>query len=170
MLNVKDDTYRISVGPRPRVNAPIPSVRHTVRTQSSVEAYFWPVAGVKPSVCILDLIISIGYITPQIFAMELLRGNNGRKKNWTHGIACSSTINNGVHRTNLVSSNSFLRHFPLYQFLVRQEIHAISSRLTKECNSLTFVDASNASLSVYFFNGIPWPTVQWIRVWLGLQA
>jgi hypothetical protein len=67
VLDVKYDTYRMSVGPKPRVKAPIPSVRHTVRTQSSVEAYFWPVAGVKPSVCILDLIISIGYITAQIF-------------------------------------------------------------------------------------------------------
>ena len=70
----------MSVGPSPRVNAPIPSARHTVRTQSSVEAYFWPVAGVKPSVCILDLIISIGYITAQSFDTELLRKNNGRKK------------------------------------------------------------------------------------------
>ena len=79
-VDVKDDTYRMRVGVRPRVNAAMPSVRHTVRTQSSVEAYFWPVAGVKPSVCILDLIISIGYITPQIFDMELLRGINGRKR------------------------------------------------------------------------------------------
>ena len=79
VLGVKYDTYRMSVGPKPRVNAPIPSVRHTVRTQSNVEAYFWPVAGVKPSVCILDLIISIGYITAQIFDMALLRGNSGKK-------------------------------------------------------------------------------------------
>jgi hypothetical protein len=50
----------MSVGPRPRVNARQPSVRHTVRTQSSVDLYFWPVEGEKPSVCMRDLIISIG--------------------------------------------------------------------------------------------------------------
>jgi hypothetical protein len=52
--------YRINVGPRPLVNAPIPSVRHTFRTQPSADVYFCPEDGEKPSVCILDLIISIG--------------------------------------------------------------------------------------------------------------
>ncbi len=63
----KDGTtsYRMSVGPSPRVKAPIPSVLQTLRTQSHVEKYFWPVDGVKPSVCILDLIMSMGYITAQ---------------------------------------------------------------------------------------------------------
>lgn len=58
-----DETYRMRVGPRPRVNAEKPSVRHTVRTQSSVDLYFCPVEGEKPSVCIRDLIMSMGYIT-----------------------------------------------------------------------------------------------------------
>lgn len=53
----------MSVGPSPRVNAEKPSVRHTVRTQSSVDLYFCPVEGEKPSVCIRDLIMSMGYIT-----------------------------------------------------------------------------------------------------------
>ena len=33
-------TYRISVGPKPLVNAPIPSLRHVVRTQWRVDLYF----------------------------------------------------------------------------------------------------------------------------------
>lgn len=53
----------MSVGPSPLVNAEMPSVRHTFRTQSSVEEYFWPVEGVNPSVCILDLTMSMGYMT-----------------------------------------------------------------------------------------------------------
>lgn len=51
---------RISVGTNPLVNALIPSAAHTDRTQCSVELYFWPVERVKPSVCIRDLITSIG--------------------------------------------------------------------------------------------------------------
>jgi len=58
-------TYRISVGVNPRTKAPAPSVRHTVRTQSIVDLYFCPVEGENPSVCIRDLIISMGYITAQ---------------------------------------------------------------------------------------------------------
>lgn len=50
------------VGPSPRVNAPTPSVRQTVRTQSSVDLYFCPSEGENPSVCIRDLIMSIGYM------------------------------------------------------------------------------------------------------------
>ena len=61
MLRERDDgTYRMSVGPKPRVNAGSPSVRHTVRTQSSVDLYFCPVEGENPSVCIRDLIMSMG--------------------------------------------------------------------------------------------------------------
>ena len=48
------------VGPRPRVNAGRPSVRQTVRTQSSVDLYFCPSLGEKPSVCMRDLIMSMG--------------------------------------------------------------------------------------------------------------
>lgn len=50
----------MSVGPSPRVNALMPSVRQTVRTQSREDLYFWPSAGPNPSVCIRDLIMSMG--------------------------------------------------------------------------------------------------------------
>ena len=60
-------TYRISVGVNPRVNAFIPSVLQAVLTQSNVDLYFCPVAGENPSVCIRDLIISIGYMTAQSY-------------------------------------------------------------------------------------------------------
>jgi hypothetical protein len=60
-------THRINVGPSPRVNALIPSVFHTVRTQCNVDRYFCPSDEENPSVCIRDLIISMGYITPQSF-------------------------------------------------------------------------------------------------------
>ena len=58
-------TYRISVGVNPRVNAFTPSVLQVVLTQSNVDLYFCPVAGENPSVCIRDLIMSIGYMTAQ---------------------------------------------------------------------------------------------------------
>jgi hypothetical protein len=60
-------THRINVGTSPRVNALMPSVFHTVRTQCNVDRYFCPSDGENPSVCIRDLIISMGYITPQSF-------------------------------------------------------------------------------------------------------
>lgn len=66
----RDNARLISVGPRPRMNALLPSVRHIVLTQSRVDLYFCPVAGVKPSVCIRDLIMSIGYITAQSYAQK----------------------------------------------------------------------------------------------------
>jgi Pyruvate/2-oxoacid:ferredoxin oxidoreductase delta subunit len=56
-------SHRIKVGVNPRVKAPMPSVRHTVCTQCSADLYFCPEAGLNPSVCIRDFIISIGYIT-----------------------------------------------------------------------------------------------------------
>lgn len=57
--------HRIRVGAKPRVKAFIPSVRQTVRTQSKVDLYFRPSAAEKPSVCMRDLIMSIGYIQNQ---------------------------------------------------------------------------------------------------------
>lgn len=45
----------------------MPSARQTLRTQLRVEVYFCPDEGENPSVCILDLIMSIGYITPQSY-------------------------------------------------------------------------------------------------------
>ena len=54
------EAYLMSVGPSPRVNAGRPSVRQTVRTQSRVDLYFCPSLAEKPSVCIRDLIMSMG--------------------------------------------------------------------------------------------------------------
>jgi len=63
----RQPTYRISVGVNPRVNALMPSVLQVVLTQSHVDLYFCPVAGENPSVCIRDLIMSIGYMTAQSY-------------------------------------------------------------------------------------------------------
>jgi hypothetical protein len=65
--------HRINVGPNPLVNALMPSVFHTVRTQCRVERYFCPSDGEKPSVCIRDLTISIGYITAQSYRSSAIR-------------------------------------------------------------------------------------------------
>lgn len=62
-----DNAYLINVGVSPRTNAPTPSVLQTVRTQCRVLVYLRPVAAENPSVCIRDLIISIGYITAQSY-------------------------------------------------------------------------------------------------------
>jgi hypothetical protein len=50
----------MSVGASPRVSERTPSVRSVLRTQSSVDVYFCPSAGEKPSVWRRDLITSIG--------------------------------------------------------------------------------------------------------------
>lgn len=52
--------HRMRVGPRPRVNARQPSFCHVLEKALSVEEYFCPSAFVKASVCIRDLIMSIG--------------------------------------------------------------------------------------------------------------
>lgn len=110
-----DITHRMRVGTMPRVNAEKPSVRHTVRTQSKVDLYFWPVAGEKPSVCILDLIMSIGYITAHSCGRLAL---NLKRCCGTYSIACSSSIENCVQRTELISSNTLIRYLSLYQGLI----------------------------------------------------
>lgn len=110
-----DITHRMRVGTMPRVNAEKPSVRHTVRTQSKVDLYFWPVAGEKPSVCILDLIISMGYITAHSCGRLAL---NLKRCCGTYSITCSSSIKNCVQRTELISSNTLIRYLSLYQGLI----------------------------------------------------
>lgn len=50
------------VGANPLLKAAPPSVLRTVLTQSKVVLYLRPVSAVKPSVCILDLMTSMGYI------------------------------------------------------------------------------------------------------------
>ena len=60
-----EGAYRMRVGVSPRVNAGRPSVRHTVLTQSRVDLYFCPSAAEKPSVCMRDFIMSMGYMTAQ---------------------------------------------------------------------------------------------------------
>jgi len=64
-LQSPEYTHRIIVGSKPRVKAAPPSVLMTVRTQSAVEAYFRPVSGENPSVCIRDFITSMGYMHAQ---------------------------------------------------------------------------------------------------------
>lgn len=60
-----EGAYLMRVGVSPRVNAGRPSVRHTVRTQCSVDLYFCPSAAENPSVCMRDFTMSMGYIMAQ---------------------------------------------------------------------------------------------------------
>jgi hypothetical protein len=101
-------THRINVGPSPRVNALMPSVLHTVRTQCSVDRYFCPSDGENPSVCIRDLTISMGYITAQSF-LELGKSDpcpSSVLKRSTHSIACRRAIQDRATRAYLLSPNA----------------------------------------------------------------
>ena len=101
-------THRINVGPSPRVNALMPSVLHTVRTQCNVDRYFCPLDGENPSVCIRDLTISMGYITAQSF-LELGKSDtcpSSVLKRSTHSIACRRAIQDCATRAYLLSPNA----------------------------------------------------------------
>jgi hypothetical protein len=101
-------THRISVGTSPRVNALMPSVLHTVRTQCKADRYFCPSDGENPSVCMRDLTISMGYITAQSFLElgELDTCPSSVLKRSTHSIACRRAIQDRATRAYLLSPNA----------------------------------------------------------------
>lgn len=159
------------MGVRPRVKAAIPSVRHTVRTQSIDDLYFCPVEAVKPSVCIRDLIISIGYITPHSCARMSLEQRLGRPKaKTTHSIPGSRTVQDGVHGAELVSLDAFLGHLALHELFVREEIHAVAGSLADERHALTLEHPRDTVCGVYFLNRVKRALVLWLDGRLRLQT
>jgi len=171
-------TYRISVGVNPRVNAFIPSVLQVVLTQSNVDLYFCPVAGENPSVCIRDLIISIGYMTAQSY--DSSKSENVKSKNQgsgneietrkPHRISGRSAEQNSFGRVHLVPFDSLLGHLPLHKLFVGPEINAISASLTAKSRDLSFVNPGDPVGSVNLFDGIPRTGVKSDFIWLSLQT
>lgn len=100
-------THRINVGPSPRVNALMPSVFHTVRTQCTADRYFCPSDGENPSVCMRDLTISMGYITAQSFSELGDQTPVLHLSKITHSIACRRAIQDCATRAYLLSPNAF---------------------------------------------------------------
>lgn len=88
----------------------------------------------------------------------------------TYGVTSSSSVSNRVDWLNLISSNAFLRHLPLYQLLVGQEVDAVSRGFTEESDPLALVNTSNSPLTVDLLYGIPRSVVQTVGIGLGLQT
>ena len=171
-------TYRISVGVNPRVNAFMPSVLQVVLTQSNVDLYFCPVAGENPSVCIRDLIISIGYMTAQSYdsskSKKIESKNQGSgneiETRSSYRISGRGAEQNRFGRVHLVPSDSLLRHLPLHQFFIGPEISSISAGFTAKSRDLSFVNPGDPVGSVNLFNGIPRTGVKSDFIRLGLQT
>ena len=171
-------TYRISVGVNPRVNAFIPSVLQVVLTQSNVDLYFCPVAGENPSVCIRDLIISIGYMTAQSYYSS--KSKNIESKNQGSGneigtrrsyrISGRSAEQDCFGRVHLVPSDSLLRDLPLHKLFVGPEINPISAGFTEKSRDLSLVNPGDPVGSVNLFDGIPRTGVKSDFIRLGLQT
>ena len=163
----------MSVGPRPRMKAGRPSVRQTVRTQSRVDLYFCPSAAEKPSVCIRDLIMSMGYMTAQSYSTRHSLSNLMSEKDsqsCTHCVSCSSAEKHSVRRVDLVASDAFLRHLALHQFLIRPEVDAVSDSLAPQRDDLALIDARDTVLAVDLLHGVKRPGVHGIRRGLRLQS
>ena len=150
------------------MNAPAPSVLHTFRTQSKVELYFWPSAGENPSVCIRDLIISMGYITAQSYRSVSLVFffffffEMSWKMNTCH-VACRGAEEDGLCWADLISLDAFRSHFALHELFVRPEVHRVARGFTPESDDLAFVDSSYTALRVNLLDSVPRPCVLWVR-------
>ena len=156
--------HRINVGPNPLVNALMPSLFHTVRTQCNVERYFCPSDGENPSVCIRDLTISIGYITAQSYSNSAVSRGTSYALRTTHSVACCRAIKDRASWAYLFSADTFLRHLTLYQLLICPKIDAVPRCLSKESNVLTFINTSYTILGRYLLNGIERTAIDGIRI------
>ena len=159
------------------MNAFIPSVLQVVLTQSHVDLYFCPVAGENPSVCIRDLIISIGYITAQSYDSHPSENIGSepweRKRGWEmrsnriSGRGAEQDRFCGVH---LIPFDPLLRHLPLHQLLVRPEINSISASLTVKGRDLSFVNPGDPIGREDLLDGIPRTGIESSLIRLGLKT
>lgn len=162
-MDRRESTCRISVGPKPLVKAPTPSVLRTVLTQSIVDLYFCPASGEKPSVCMRDLMTSIGYMHAQSWrGKKLLQTwvQTREIEKTTHGISSGRSKQHRLGRGNLISRHARPTHFPRHQGLVRPEIRAIADSLARERRGLSFVYPGNAVCASDLADGVKGTGVQ----------
>lgn len=168
------------------MNAGRPSVRHTLRTQSRVDLYFCPSAAEKPSVCIRDLTMSIGYMTAQSCgeneartprhathenpSQHHRRKRDQKPRRSTHGVPGRGPKEHGVRGIDLVAADALARHLALHELLVRPEVDAVSDGLAPEGDDLALVDPREAVLAPDLLHGVKRPGVYGMRRGLGLQA
>jgi hypothetical protein len=159
------------------VNAFIPSVLQVVLTQSHVDLYFCPVAGENPSVCIRDLIISIGYITAQSYDFQT------SEKYWVRAMGTEAGMEMRSNRisgrgaeqdrfcgVHLIPFDPLLRHLPLHQLLVRPEINSISASFTVKGRNLSLVNPGDPIGREDLLDGVPRTGIESSLIRLGLKT
>ena len=68
----------------------------------------------------------------------------------THRIPSQRAVQDRVQRADLVSPDVLLAHLALHELLVREEVHAVASRLAQEGDALALEDARDAVLAEDF--------------------